>query len=375
MTGLVLTDEAVAPELKVVLEEQNQRVANNPRARLVRADRRRALPQSSLRQAGDRLAARDRKAQPRGRAGLLQAVLHAQQRGAGGRRRRHHRGDQDARRSDLRQGRQGRRDRPARCGRRSRRRSRPATSRWPTRRSSSRACIAPISCRRRRPPSPANPRRSKCCRSSSATAPPAGSIARSWSSARLAVGAGGWYNGTALDATQFGVYGSPKPGVTLPKLEDAIDAVIDDVVANGVTPDEVERAKNRLIADAIYAQDSQATMARWYGAALTTGSTRRSGPDLARPHPRGDRRRGERGGQGLARQAAVGDRLSHQGLAKRGKANVIQRLRISSLRIAAALIAALRRRSPRARPRCSAWFRPAASKPGWCMSRRCRWSR
>src|SRR6186997_1856042 len=34
MTGLVLTDAAVAPELKVVLEEQNQRVANNPRARL-----------------------------------------------------------------------------------------------------------------------------------------------------------------------------------------------------------------------------------------------------------------------------------------------------------------------------------------------------
>src|SRR4029079_19588520 len=34
MTGLVLTDEAVAPELKVVLEEYNQRVANNPRARL-----------------------------------------------------------------------------------------------------------------------------------------------------------------------------------------------------------------------------------------------------------------------------------------------------------------------------------------------------
>jgi zinc protease len=61
--------------------------------------------------------------------------------------------------------------------------------------------------------------------------------------------------------------------VSLPKLEDAIDAVIDDVLAKGVTADEVERAKNRLIADAIYAQDSQATMARWYGAALTTGST------------------------------------------------------------------------------------------------------
>src|SRR6185312_6742748 len=34
MTGLVLTDDVVAPELQVVLEEQNQRVANNPGARL-----------------------------------------------------------------------------------------------------------------------------------------------------------------------------------------------------------------------------------------------------------------------------------------------------------------------------------------------------
>src|SRR5712691_11131129 len=34
MTGLVLTDDVVKPELQVVLEEQNQRVANNPGARL-----------------------------------------------------------------------------------------------------------------------------------------------------------------------------------------------------------------------------------------------------------------------------------------------------------------------------------------------------
>ena len=65
----------------------------------------------------------------------------------------------------------------------------------------------------------------------------------------LAVGAGGWYSGTALDATQFGVYGSPKPGVELQQLEAAIDAVIDDLLANGVTAEEVERATSRLIAD------------------------------------------------------------------------------------------------------------------------------
>ena len=34
MTGLVLTDDVVRPELSVVLEEQNMRVANNPGARL-----------------------------------------------------------------------------------------------------------------------------------------------------------------------------------------------------------------------------------------------------------------------------------------------------------------------------------------------------
>ena len=89
MTGLVLTDEAVAPELKVVLEEHNQRVANNPRRAALRADRRRALSQPSLRPAGDRLAAGDREAQPRRGAGVLPALLHAQQRRAGGRRRRH----------------------------------------------------------------------------------------------------------------------------------------------------------------------------------------------------------------------------------------------------------------------------------------------
>src|SRR5690349_15006256 len=34
MTGLVLTDQVVLPERDVILEEQNQRIANNPRARM-----------------------------------------------------------------------------------------------------------------------------------------------------------------------------------------------------------------------------------------------------------------------------------------------------------------------------------------------------
>ena len=57
------------------------------------------------------------------------------------------------------------------------------------------------------------------------------------------------------------------------QVEAAIDAVLADVIEHGITADELDRAKNRLIADAVYAQDNQATLARWYGAALATGET------------------------------------------------------------------------------------------------------
>jgi zinc protease len=67
----------------------------------------------------------------------------------------------------------------------------------------------------------------------------------------IAVNAGAGYDGTALDYSRFSVYGSPKPGVTLGQIESAIDAVLADVIDKGVTQEEVERAKNRLIADAI----------------------------------------------------------------------------------------------------------------------------
>jgi zinc protease len=89
----------------------------------------------------------------------------------------------------------------------------------------------------------------------------------------IALSTGAYYSGTALDYGKFGFFGTPKPGVSLHQLEDGIDAVLDDVVQHGITADELDRAKNRLIADAVYAQDNQATLARWYGSALATGQT------------------------------------------------------------------------------------------------------
>jgi zinc protease len=101
----------------------------------------------------------------------------------------------------------------------------------------------------------------------------------------LAVSAGSSYYGTALDTTRLGVYATPKPGTSLTQVEEAMDAVIADVIEKGVTQDELERSRNRLIADAVYAQDSQSSLARWYGASMSTGLTIeqiRSWPDRLR---------------------------------------------------------------------------------------------
>jgi len=89
----------------------------------------------------------------------------------------------------------------------------------------------------------------------------------------IASSVGGWYQGTSLDPSRLAIYATPSPGVELPRLEAALDEVLADVVANGVTAEEIARAKSRLVADMVYAQDSQSTLARMYGAALATGSS------------------------------------------------------------------------------------------------------
>jgi zinc protease len=89
----------------------------------------------------------------------------------------------------------------------------------------------------------------------------------------LAVSTGAYYNDSVLDMGSFSVYGAPRPGVTLQQLEAEIDAVLAKVVANGVDAEDLARAKSRLIAESVYARDSQMTQARWYGTALSTGET------------------------------------------------------------------------------------------------------
>ncbi len=87
----------------------------------------------------------------------------------------------------------------------------------------------------------------------------------------LAVSASAAYQGISLDATQFSISASPRQGVTFAQVEQAIDDVIADIGENGVRSEDLERVKTQLIAETVYAQDNQATLARWYGGAMTTG--------------------------------------------------------------------------------------------------------
>ncbi len=59
--------------------------------------------------------------------------------------------------------------------------------------------------------------------------------------------------------------------MTLEALAGKIDAVIAGIVDKGITEDELARAKHRILAAAVYAQDDQMTLAKFFGEALATG--------------------------------------------------------------------------------------------------------
>ncbi len=229
---------------------------------------------SSLRHADHRLGARDRGARPRGRARLLRALLHAGERDPDRRRRRRPGRGARPRRALLRPDPPARRRARSAAGRRSRRRSPAASSSSTTRRSSSRAGSAATS------------------RPSYRTAAPGESDALEVLAHLLGGGQTSLlYRKLVLDekkarrgrrllhglgARRHALLSStrcPPPAsrcrISTPRSIARSPAFI----ADGVDADELERAKTRLVAEAIYAQDSQSTLARWYGASLATGQT------------------------------------------------------------------------------------------------------
>jgi len=74
--------------------------------------------------------------------------------------------------------------------------------------------------------------------------------------------------GGALDMTRLSIHASPRGDIDIKKLEEEIDKALDDVVANGVTQIELDLARNAMIKSSIYSRDNQSTMARIIGAVL-----------------------------------------------------------------------------------------------------------
>jgi zinc protease len=92
---------------------------------------------------------------------------------------------------------------------------------------------------------------------------------------RIAVSAWAYYHGATVDQSRFIVNMTPAPGVSLEMLDKAFDRALARFVQEGVEAGDLERAKTRMVADAIYARDSQSDLARWYGSSLAIGQTLR----------------------------------------------------------------------------------------------------
>ncbi|MEM9145203.1 MAG: pitrilysin family protein [Pseudomonadota bacterium] len=88
---------------------------------------------------------------------------------------------------------------------------------------------------------------------------------------KIAIDTGAWYSATARDATDFTIYAVPAAGIGLADVEAGLDAVLATMAETGPTEAELARIKRKIRASYIYAEDSQATLARRYGGALSAG--------------------------------------------------------------------------------------------------------
>jgi zinc protease len=89
----------------------------------------------------------------------------------------------------------------------------------------------------------------------------------------IAVSAGLSADLAGIGGGSLTLYATPADGVTLDQLEAAADAVVAQFLAEGPTEAETTRARNALAAGAIYARDSQETLANVFGSSLAEGES------------------------------------------------------------------------------------------------------
>lgn len=90
---------------------------------------------------------------------------------------------------------------------------------------------------------------------------------------RTAASMGAFYQGSALDHGAFYLFGYPAEGTSLEQLEADLKVELDLFMAEGISEEELARAKRNLVAQTVFAQDSQSSLARIFGASLAVGET------------------------------------------------------------------------------------------------------
>lgn len=89
----------------------------------------------------------------------------------------------------------------------------------------------------------------------------------------VAAGVRSYYSAESLNDSSFTISATPRPSVDLDAIEKSIDQEIARLLKDGVTDEEVRKAILTLKGDAIYALDSQQSLAQTFGVALTTGGS------------------------------------------------------------------------------------------------------
>lgn len=90
---------------------------------------------------------------------------------------------------------------------------------------------------------------------------------------KLAAQASAFYGSSNLGPSRFFLVGVPVNDGSIEDVEAELLALVERVVEDGITEKELERAKNGMLASAIYARDNVQGAARTFGAALAIGRT------------------------------------------------------------------------------------------------------
>jgi zinc protease len=88
---------------------------------------------------------------------------------------------------------------------------------------------------------------------------------------KIANAAYSYYDSLSMGYSVFGIGATPAENISHEQVGIAASTVLEDIIKNGITKEELERAKNGLITNQIYSQDSLDSYAAEIGEALVSG--------------------------------------------------------------------------------------------------------